>query len=112
MKMKNKNVLLYSLIIIAIAYLIYHSLTTNYGFGMMMYHHYGYYDNYSITQYYLKSIGVFISYGVILFSVIVLLQRKSRRPNSYLRILNQRLSNGDINIDDYNTIKHIIESGK
>ncbi len=107
--MKRKNVLIYGLLSISVGYLIYNYLSTDYSYGMMSNHH-GYYDNYSSNSYYLNSFLVFISYAVLIISTIILLSKKSVSTNHATTILDQRLSKGEISLEDYRERKSEISS--
>jgi len=107
--MKKKKGLIYVLLSISIGYLFYSYLFANYGFGMMN-HHYGYYDDYSRTMYYLNAILVFISYTVIIVLTIILLSNKSVPKKYAMTILDERLSKGEISVNDYQKIKGAINS--
>jgi uncharacterized membrane protein len=107
--MKKKNGLIYVLLSISIGYLFYNYLFTDYGFGMMN-HHYGYYDDYSRIMYYLNSSLLFISYTVIIISAIILLSSKTVSKNYSMTILDERLSKGELSIEDYQKIKGAINN--
>lgn len=105
--MKKKKGLIYFLLSISIGYLIYNYLFTDYSFGMMS-HHYGYYDDYSSIMYYLNSSLVFISYTIIIISTIILLSNKTVSKDYSMVILDERLSKGEISVDDYQKVKGAI----
>ena len=107
--MKKKKALIYFLLSISIGYLFYSYLFTDYSF-VMMNHHYGYYDDSSSAMYYLNSGLVFISYTVIIISAIILLFNKTVSKDYYMTILDERLSKGEISIDDYQKIKGTIKN--
>jgi len=102
--MNNKKGLFFVLIGVSIGYLIYNFLSVDYEYGIMMNHH-GYYDNYSSNLYYLNSVLVFLSYFTIIISTIILLSNKSTLKKSSMTILDQRLSKGEISIEEYLSIK-------
>ena len=105
--MKKKKGLIYFLLSISIGYLFYNYLFTDYGFGMMN-HHYGYYDDYSRIMYYLNSSLVFVSYTVIIISTIILASNKTVSKKYSMTILDQRLSKGEISVEDYQNVKGAI----
>ncbi len=107
--MKRSKGLIYFLLSISIGYLFYNYLSTDYGYGMMS-HHYGYYDNYSGIEYYLNTGLVVISYLLIIICTISLVNMKKDSTNYALVILDERLSKGDISIDEYKNIKEVINS--
>lgn len=108
-KMKKKKGLMYSLLSISVGYLLYNYLFTDYRF-LMMNHHYGYFDDYSRIVYYLNGSLVFISYTVIIISIIILLSNKGVSKDYSMWILDERLSKGEISIDDYREIKRTISN--
>ena len=105
--MKKNKGLIYVLLSISIGYLFYNFLFTDYGYGMMN-HHYGYYDDYSRIVYYLNSSLIFISYSVIIVSTIILFSNKTESNNYYMTILDERLSKGELSVDEYQKIKEAI----
>jgi uncharacterized membrane protein len=105
--MKKKKGLIYVLLSISIGYLFYNYLFTDYGFGMMN-HHYGYYDDYSRITYYLNSSLVFISYTIIIVSTLILITSKTESKDYSMTILDERLSKGEISVDEYRKIKGVI----
>ena len=107
--MKMKKGLIYVLLSISIGYLFYNYLFTDYGFGMMN-HHYGYYDNYSRIIHYFNSSLVFVSYTVIIISTIILLSNKTVSKGYSMTILDERLSKGEISVEDYQKIKEAINN--
>ncbi len=107
--MKKKKGLIYVLLSISIGYLFYNYLFTDYGFGMMN-HHFGYYDDYSRIMYYSNGSLVFVSYTVIIISTIILLSNKTISKNYPMTILNERLSKGEISVEDYQNIKRVINN--
>jgi uncharacterized membrane protein len=107
--MKKKKGLIYVLLSISTGYLFYNYLFTDYGFGMMN-HHYGYYDDYSRIMYYLNSSLVFVSYTVIIISTIILLSNKTESTNYAMTILDERLSKGEISVEEYQKIKGVINN--
>ena len=108
--MKKKKGLIYALLSISIGYLFYNYLFTDYSFGMMMNHHYGYYDDYSRAMYYLNGSLVFVSYTVIIISTIILLSNKTVSKDYSMTILDERLSKGEISVEDYQKIKGAINN--
>ena len=94
---------------ISIGFLFYNYSFTDYGYGMMA-HHYGYYDSYSGLTYYLNMSFVIISYSVIIIGTIALLSMKTKPPKNSLKILDERLSKGEISIDEYQNIQRIVNS--
>ncbi|GEM_PF-1407663 len=109
--MKTKKGLIYFLISISVGYLFYNYLFTDYGYSYgMMSHHYGYYDNYSGFSYYLNAILVFISYSIIIIGTILLVKKKTESRNDSLTILDERLSKGEISIEEYQKVRGVINS--
>ncbi len=108
--MRKKKGLIYALLGISIGYLFYYYLFTDYSFGMMMNHHYGYYDDYSSVMYYLNGGLAFAAYTVIIISTIILLSNKTRSKDYSMTILDERLSKGEISVDDYKKIKEMINN--
>ena len=106
--MKRNKGLIYTLLGLSIGYLLYNYLFTDYRFGMMMNHHYGYYDDYPSLMYYLNGGMVLLAYTVIIISTISLLSNKTSPKNEALTILDERLSKGEISIDEYQEIKGVI----
>lgn len=107
--MKRKKGLIYILMSISIGFLFYNYLFTDYGYGMMA-HHYGYYDSYSGLTYYLNMSLVIISYSVIIIGTIFLLNMKTEPTKNSLKILDERLSKGEVSIEEYQKIKRVINS--
>lgn len=104
--MKFKKIILYFLLITSIAYLIFNRYFSTYGFGMMMYHHYPYYSDYTFAQYYLRLFFNVIAYLIIALSLFTLIKSRNRNFNKdYLKILDVRLSKGEITLDEYKFIK-------
>lgn len=107
--MKTKNTVLYSLIFISSGYLLYSYIFTENRYGMMR-HHYGYYDDYLMNNFYLNTVFVFVSYAVIVTSILYLLLNSQRNNNNVLMILNSRLSKGEITVEEYEIIKSTIDA--
>ena len=85
--MTKKRNIIYIALSLSIGYLLYTYIFTDYGFYMMMNHHYGYYDNFSEMGYYLRSGLVFLSYTVLFISIIMLVLDKTVSKNNPLTIL-------------------------
>ncbi len=75
-----------------------------------MNHHYGYYDDYSRVMYYLNGGLVFVAYTVIIVSTITLLSVKPISKNNSMTILDERLSKGEVSVEDYKRIKEAIQN--
>lgn len=108
--MRKKKGLIYFLLSISIGYLFYNYLFSNYKFGMMMNHHYGYYDDYSRVMYYLNGSLVFVAYTVIIVSSIALLSVRPISQNNSMTILDERLSKGEVSVKDYKRIEETIQN--
>lgn len=109
--MKFKKGTLILLMGLSIAYLVYQYLTSDFRFGMMMYHHYGYYDSFPLEDYYVRILFQVIAYAVLIVSGILLYKLSHSKTKPFLTRLNQRLSSGEITIAEYNQIKQEIERG-
>ncbi len=109
--MKMKKGLSYALLSISIGYLFYNYFFTDYSFGMMN-HHYRYFDDYSRNMYYLNSILVFLAYTVIIITTILLFSTKIVSKDNSMTILDERLSQGEISIEEYRQIKSILKNEK
>jgi len=103
--MKNKNTIFYGIILLSTGYLIYNYIFVDYSHNVMMNHHYGYYGSKYVVGNYFNSILVFAAYSMITVSIIALLSRKWNLSNGAVNILDERLSNGEISIDEYRQIK-------
>jgi uncharacterized membrane protein len=55
---------------------------------------------------------VFISYIVLILSAILILKEKTIASNTALEILNDRLSKGEISIEEYQTIAQILKGSR
>jgi uncharacterized membrane protein len=77
---------------------------------MMMNHHYGYYDDYSTVMYYLNGSLVFVAYTVIIVSAIMLLSIKPMSKNNSMTILDERLTKGEISVEEYKRITEAIQN--
>lgn len=108
--MKMKKGMIYGLLSISIGYLVYNYLFTDYRYGMMMNHHYVYYDDYSRILYYLNSGLIFIAYTGIIIAIIILLSQRTLPRNNISTILDERLKKGEISIEEYKKIKSVINS--
>lgn len=75
-----------------------------------MNHHYGYYDDYSRVMYYLNGGLVFVAYTVIIVSTITLVSVKPISKNNSMTILDERLSKGEVSVEDYKRIKEAIQN--
>jgi len=102
--MRRKNGVIYILLSGSIGYLFYSFLFTDVRYGMMG-HHYGYYEGYSNFHYYTNLMLIFAAYVVITFCLVILLSKRSQGNNNAITILNERLSHGEISIEEYQTIK-------
>lgn len=91
-------------------YLLYVYTFTNYGFGMMMSHHYGYQNNYPSAMHYLNRTLIVVAYIVIIISAIMLISMKTDKKNHAMTILNERLSRGSVSIEEYKEIKKTINN--
>jgi uncharacterized membrane protein len=70
----------------------------------------GYYDDYSRAMYNLHGSLVFVSYTVIINSTIILLSYKTVSKDYSMTILDERLSKGEISVEDYQKIKRTINN--
>jgi uncharacterized membrane protein len=77
---------------------------------MMMNHHYGYYDDYSTVMYYLNGSLVFVAYTVIIVSAIMLLSIKPMSKNNSMTILDERLTKGEVSVEEYKRITEAIQN--
>ncbi len=99
--------IIYVLIGISMGYLFYIYLFTNNGYGMMN-HHYGYYDRYSGFSYYLNLGLVVLACSIIIIGIIILLSKMKISRNDAIPILEERLSKGEISIEEFQKIKRSI----
>lgn len=106
-KMKKKKTLYYFLAVISIGFLIYNYVFTGSEYGMMN-HHYGYYTYHSRSVDLLNTGFVFLAYIVLILCAILLLKEQTTVSNSALEILNDRLSKGEISIEEYRTLKQVL----
>lgn len=106
-KMKNRKYIYFVLATISIGFLVYNYFSTGLEYGMMS-HHYGYYNNYSRNFDLLNTGLVFLAYVVLILCAILILREKTTVSNTALEILNDRLSRGEISIEEYQTLKHIL----
>lgn len=75
----------------------------------MMNHHYGYY-NYQYGNLDLLNNGfVFLAYFVLILCAILILKEKSTVSNTAMEILNERLSKGEISIEEYRTLTNLLK---
>ncbi len=73
-----------------------------------MMHHMGYYDNFSSTTY-LFSVGILVlAYIGIIVSLLMLFSQQTTKTSNALEILNERLSKGEISLEEYREIKRTI----
>lgn len=105
--MKNKNTLYYVLAMISIGYLVYNFVSRGLEYGMMN-HHYGYYNYPARDIDILNTVVVFLAYIVLILSAILILKEKTNSNNKSLEILNNRLSKGEISIEEYKTLVQVI----
>lgn len=105
--MKKKNTLLYFLLSISVGFLMYNYIFSDYRYGMMR-HHYGYYDGSSAYNYYLNSLLVFIAYLCIVIGTMFLIISNQKSKNNAMILLDDRLSRGEISVEEYKAIKEII----
>lgn len=106
--MSKKKTLLYSLISLSVGFLLYNYIFTDYKYGMMR-HHYGYYDGFSINSFYLNSALVFVAYVVIILCLFTLIYKKQKSKSNAITILDNRLSKGDITLEEYKKIRTVIQ---
>ncbi len=99
--MKRKKIIYAMIIILSIGYLLYNFLLTDARYGMMMYHHYGYYDNFTRTQFYLNSVFNVFVYFVILIFIFKLVLNSKKTEDKHLLVLNRRLIDGEISREEY-----------
>lgn len=88
---------------------MYNYLFTDYRYGMMR-HHYGYYGDYSGFGFYINSFLVVIAYILLITSTIFLLRGFQQSSHNAMTILENRLTRGEISIEEYNQIKEIISN--
>lgn len=105
--MRKKETIFYLLICVSIGYLLYNYLFSEFNYGMMG-HHYGYYDDFSWTNFYISRGLEIGAYLLIILSSVFLIKNKRSTHNSSLSILDNRLSRGEISIEEYSRIKRII----
>lgn len=101
--MKKKNIIIYPLLSLSTGFLLYRYFFTDVSYGMMRHH--GYYDGYSSFNYYVNSLLIFIACSVIFICLMLLYSQKAHSKNTALTILNDRLSRGEISIEEYREIK-------
>jgi uncharacterized membrane protein len=109
--MKNKKVLLYFFAAISIGFLLYNYLFTGIEYGMMN-HHYGYYNNYSRNLDLLNTGSVFLAYIILIISAIFILKENSTTSYFALEILNERLSKGEISIEEYQNLNRVLKESR
>lgn len=105
--MKQKKVLIYIVLFLSVGSVIYNYIFNDYGYGMMN-HHYGYYDDYSLDMYYLNMGLLGVSYIAILICVFMLIGMRVNFDSKATTILNERLSRGEITLEEYRKIKETI----
>jgi uncharacterized membrane protein len=105
MVMKKKNIAIYLVMLISFAYLIYNYFFNDYSRGFMMFHHYGYYDGYINNEFIRMSFIAGIAWLVLILSFLYLIIQRLRSNNDALEILNSRLAENQITIDEYRQIK-------
>lgn len=109
--MKMKSLFVFAILIMSFAYLVYNSFFIGNSYGFM-HHHYGYYDNSYSSTYYTYAILNAIAYLIITISWIYFLLEMNKKKSGYIKILNERLSKGEISIEEYSEIKRSIEKYK
>ena len=72
---------------------------------MMMYHHYGYYSDYWTTDVLIYRALSTLAYIIIIIGTAILLLRKSKYIDKSFEILNNRLSSGNLSLEEYRQIK-------
>ena len=92
-------------------YLIYNYLFLGNKYGMMSNHH-GYYDNYSQPFYYLHNGLLVLASAFLIIIFLVYVNKKFSSSSDAMRILDNRLSNGDISINEYQSIKKVIKGNR
>ncbi|MFK5883450.1 MAG: hypothetical protein QM489_03810 [Candidatus Izemoplasma sp.] len=105
--MKKIKGLIYLLVIVSIGYLFYNYIFTDFGYGMMS-HNSRYYNNYTVYSHNSNWGLVVIACAVLVISVIVLIFKHTEPKNEPRLILDQRLSNGEISIEEYQNLKKIV----
>lgn len=108
--MNTKKTFLIILIIGAIATLFYSYINNDNGYGVMMYHHYGYYDDYSELQYVFDILLKSVAFIVIIISIMIFQKQGVTKSSKYLDVLNRRLSSGNISVEEYQKILKVIEN--
>jgi len=106
--MRKNNSIIYIMLSLSMGYLIYKFIFTEYSYGMMS-HHYGYYDNYSGFEYYLHGGLTLLAYSTIVIGVLLLISKSRISNNNAYSILDQRLSKGELSIEEYQKIKDTIQ---
>lgn len=109
--MVTKRILTYVFIVVSIGYLSYHYYFSGFGFGMM-YHHYGYYDDYSSLQYFYRTSLSIAAYMILFVSLISLFRHSTLGSKHYLLVLNERLINGEISVEEYKKLKGVIDNNR
>ena len=67
---------------------------------------------YSSSSYYLNSIFVLVSYLLIIASTIILLSIKKTSKNFSIEILDERLSKGEISIEEYQNLNRVLKESR
>jgi uncharacterized membrane protein len=109
--MNNKKALLYFLAVISIGFLIYNYYFTGSAYGMMN-HHRSYYNDYFRDIDLLNTAFVFFAYFVLIISSVLILKEKATASSTALNILNERLSKGEISIEEYQTLIRVLKESR
>ncbi|MEC9485843.1 MAG: hypothetical protein UMR38_08280 [Candidatus Izemoplasma sp.] len=104
----KKNYVVYPMLIASIGYLFYYYLLSGYNSGFMMMHHMGYYDNFSSTSYFINIGLLILAYIGLIAAILILVSKQTSQSNNALEILNERLTKGEISLEEYREIKRTI----
>lgn len=108
---RNSKIVYIALIVISLGFLLYTYIFTSYGYNMMMMrHHYGYSEEFRTLDQYIFSVLIVVAYLTLILAIIrLLISRKSDSNLKALNILDERLSKGEISVDEYKEIKKYLK---
>ena len=98
--MKVKKIILLLLLMVSISYFILYSSGTGYPYYMPMM-----YRAYPNNLGYLDLIFIWLGLSSFVLLFIEFIPKAMKKESKALQIINYRLSNGEINIDEYNKLK-------
>jgi len=105
-----KRIIAIIVLVASVGYVVYSNLFGGFPRGIMMFHHFGYYDDFNFSDYLLQTGLLVVSWSGILFSLLYLFKGFLVKKASPINELDLRLAKGEISVDEYTTLKQEISN--